>query len=344
MITSMRTPKLSTVELSSALGIDRSASPLVALERASLTHLAHDALGSPEIREVTPARWDDPTFWIPEAEACERSQYFAVGNAINFRFWNLRAGEIVPTGGPLRGEPFTGAMYMWRCLRLAWEADEIPFLDAPFLASMSLPEFDRLFADDNGNNPLRNAAEDRLTNLRNLGRGLNESWGGHFYKLVEATSGSLLLFTKYSASFRAFDDPIYKLTMVNAILHSGSGTAEFDAHPLPGIDYHLLKQLLRQGALRPRPALLLKLKQTQILSAEESGELRRVALNALLELSEMTEIPGEILDNTYWLNRQKCVTESPVCLDPSRAVECPFYGACAQLVDIGMPLELTRYY
>jgi hypothetical protein len=283
-------------------------------------------------------------FWIPEADAWERSQYFTIGNAINFRFWNLGSGEVLPTGGLLRGQSFTGALYMWRCLRLAWESDDVPLLDASFLEALSRQEFDRLFADDNGVNPLSNAAEDRLVNLRDLGRRLNEDWSGRFYEVVEATNGSLLAFIRYSALFRAFDDPIFKLTMVNAILHSGSGSAEFNAHPLPGIDYHILKQLLRQGVLRPSPGLLSKLKQAQLLDPNEAFELRRVALNALLKLSEMTEAPGDVLDNIYWLNRQACRTEAPVCMDPLTAHECPFYGACAQLVDIGMPLELTRYY
>jgi hypothetical protein len=162
--------------------------------------------------------------------------------------------------------------------------------------------------------------------------------------LVQSTNGSIIEFARRSKEFRAFDDPLFKLTMVNLILHLGSGIARFLDDPLPGIDYHLLKQLLRQGILRPRADLAAKLTSGQFLHREEGMDLRRMALCALVEISNRTGLSGELLDNRWWLNRVKCADDHPVCLDPATEAECPFNLVCARLTDLRFPLEETRYY
>jgi hypothetical protein len=162
--------------------------------------------------------------------------------------------------------------------------------------------------------------------------------------VIEASGGSLVEFATICRRFRAFDDPLYKLTMVNAILHSGSGVATFVDEPLPGIDYHLLKQALRQGMVRPSGALAAKLRAGNLLDARQGYELRRAALLAFVSLAAQTGLSGEVIDNKYWLNRVNCRDTDPVCLEPSVASQCPFFGACVEAIDFGLPLELTRYY
>ena len=187
-------------------------------------------------------------------------------------------------------------------------------------------------------------ADERIANLQDLGRRLAEDGDGRFLNVAEASGGSLVEFSRLSARFRAFDDPIYKLTMLNAILHSGSGVYRFDDEPLPAIDYHLLRHALRQGMLVPNPTLERKLKQGHLLEPAEAAELRRVALVAFIDLSVRTGLSGDILDNKFWLNRVNCTDDDPVCTDPETASLCPFFGACMQAVEFGRPLEFTRYY
>jgi hypothetical protein len=235
-------------------------------------------------------------------------------------------------------------MYMWRCLRRCLDQERHPLLDAEFLAHLTNDQFDQIFADDFGNNPLSIARSDRILNLRNLGEHLLEHWDGDFYWLLNASGGSVVTFARLSRLIRAFDDPIQKLTMVNAILHSGSRVFEFTDALLPGVDYELLRQLLRQGIVHPTEDVARKLRQVSLLSASEAYELRRVAMSALLELSERTGVSGEVLDNRYWWNRDRCTESAPVCERPDEAATCPFYGACGQRVELHRPLELTRYY
>jgi hypothetical protein len=233
---------------------------------------------------------------------------------------------------------------MWRGLRRTLEHGALPLLDAAFLADLSREDFDRVFSDDDGTNPLSVAADDRIANLRDLGRRLLAFWNGQFFNLVRASEGSLVTFSQSSRAFRAFDDPVQKLTMVNAILHSGSGVFPFRDQPLPAIDYHLLKHALRQGMINVTGELDRKLRAGEMLTFDEGQGLRVVALQAFVELADRLELSGEIIDNKYWLNRLNCANEAPVCLDAETAHRCPFLAGCQQLTKYGLPLELTRYY
>lgn len=334
---------LSSAELVDALGIDRSSSDLVVVDREQVDRMASHLRDRVNAAGFKPTRWDDPLFWNVQADDERRSQYFAVGSALNFRFWDLRDGHLMPAGGTLDGKRYGGAMYMWRCLRRADQRQQLDLLDCRTLANLSDREFDAVFTDDFGNNPLTVAREDRLANLRDLGERLQSEWDGLFFNVVRASGGSLAAFARLSNSFRAFDDPVYKLTMVNAILHSGSEICRFRDEPLPAIDYHLLRHALRQGLIRPSSALAEKLTQMNVLTHDEARELRRVALLAYVDLATKAKVSGELLDNAYWRNRVNC-TDVPVCVDPQTADRCPFLAACERLVGYALPLEFTRYY
>lgn len=336
-------PGLSSAELADALAIDRSPSEFAVVNLEQIARMATHLRGHVDAAVFDRARWDDPVFWNVESTDEQRSQYFAIGSAINFRFWELDAGQLVPAAGTIDGVRYRGAMYMWRCLRRAEQREDVDLLDARVLATLSAYDFDALFTDDLETNPLSIAREDRLANLRDLGNRLQSEWDGLFFNVVRACGGSLASFAQLSSSFRAFDDPVYKLTMVNAILHSGSDIYRFRDEPLPAIDYHLLRHALRQGLIRPSTGLAEKLRCGSVLSPVEGGELRRVALVAFLELATRAQVSGELLDNAYWRNRVNC-TDVPVCVDPKTADRCPFLAACERSVQFALPLEFTRYY
>jgi hypothetical protein len=336
--------RLTTREVAEALAIDSSPSDLVAIDVEQLERIARHIMARSDFDDFSSATWDDDHFWNPHDPQPRRSQFFAVGNAINFRFWKLETGRVTPSVGIIDGREYRGAMFMWRALRSELDRGRGRILDAGFLSELTLETLDAIFVDDSGSNPMGQGSEDRVANLRDLGQQLLAHWDGSFFNVVEASDGSLVEFAALSKSFRAFDDPLYKLTMLNAILHSGGGVYRFYDHPLPAIDYHLLRHALRQGILRPTAPLAEKLRRQKLLTAEEAQELRRLALVAFVELSERTRLSGELLDNKFWLNRTNCTDFDPVCLDERTASRCPFYGACIQAVEFGRPLEITRYY
>jgi hypothetical protein len=289
-----------------------------------------------------PARWDNPIFWNVDASRADRCQFLAVGNAINFRFWSIADGQVVASAGMVDGEPFRGSMYLWRRLRVGVSRGEFR-LDADWLSALTDGALERAFRDDDGSCPLSPGLAERAENLRDLGARLLAKWRGEFVNVVEATEGSLSRFAQISATFRAFDDPVRKLTMVNAIMLAGSGLAQFDKEPLPGIDYHLVKQAVRQGLVVPSGRLRKKLREGRFLTAEESLALRRATLTALLQVAHASEISTAVIDNIYWGNGRICDERRPACqvVGPP---ECPFQEACPQHVEFGLPLEFTRYY
>jgi hypothetical protein len=156
--------------------------------------------------------------------------------------------------------------------------------------------------------------------------------------VIRAANGSLKHFADLCADFRAFDDPVQKLTMVNAIMLTGSGLVHFDQDPLPGIDYHLVKQALRQGLVTPSDRLRTKLTNHELLDEGESVALRTAILTTLIDVSHLAGISTAVIDNLYWLNRRICGDEQWLCSS------CPFEAGCAKRTEYGLPLELTRYY
>lgn len=333
---------LTTAALAAALGLKEKPSFAGHVDWGQVSRISDQI--SRQATGFQRAAWDDGSFWNVDDDAAQRSQFFAIGSSINFRFWSLDGGRMRPTGGRLNGFEYQGAMYMWRALRRALDQTGGNLLDADFLAQLTDAEFDRIFIDDDGNNPLDPGREERVANLRDLGEHLRAHWNGSFYNLVESTEGSLVEFARLSRCIRAFDDPMWKLTMLTAILHSGSGTYQFEDDPLPAIDYHLLKQALRQGMVRPSEDLEGRIAASCLLRSEDALELRRLSLIAFVGVSERTGLSGEVLDNRYWLNRVHCIDPSPVCLDPATADRCPFRSACSQFTQFERPLELTRYY
>lgn len=340
----MLSSKLSALELAQAIGIDLSPTPYATLDTNSVERMARFVSSRPAIFNANPAEWQDNKFWNADGSAVERAQFIALGNSINFRFWKLENGELSPSKGSLAGESFRGSMYMWRSLRRALERSGKAILKATFLARLSESDFDSLFTDDTGGNPLAVAREERIANIRDFGRELVESWQGEFRNVLKAAGGSLTEFARLSKRFRAFDDPLCKLTMVNAIMQSGSGLIRFDYAPLPGIDYHLLKQVIRQGLVRVDEHIARKLEQRMVLDPAEALGIRRMALLAFIELSTRTGVGGDVLDNVWWFNKSKCLDRVPVCAEPLREHECPFLEVCERKVSMGLPLEETRYY
>ena len=335
---------LSAREVANAIGIDLTPSATVRVDNQALDRMAglinnHQSTFNPK-----PAMWDDSRFWNANAPPRERSQFIAIGNTINFRFWAIEDSELKASKGILRGELLRGSMYMWRSLRLALDRSEKRILKADFLENLTETDFDSMFSDDAGQNPLQVAKEDRITNLRDFGRRLRTHWKGNFHNLIQASKGSIVEFARLSKEFRAFDDSLCKLTMVNAIMQAGSGLIQFDYAPLPGIDYHLLKQVLRQGIVQVESTIAEKLEQRRLLRPEEAQDLRRMALAAFIEISLRTGVGGDVLDNVWWFNKSKCLDRDPVCEDPLRERECPFLEACERRIHLGLPLEETRYY
>jgi len=229
-------------------------------------------------------------------------------------------------------------MYMWRRLRLIVAQGAFPILEPEALQSIDEPTFRRLFTDDNGECPLDIALSDRVENLRDLGSVLLKRWDGRFSGLVDASDSSLGDFIRLSRECRAFDDEVAKLPLLNALMLQGSGLARFGDPLLPVVDYHVMKQLVRQGVVVVPQEVRQKLTDGSLLTKQEGSGLRATSFTALLELASVSGVSCDLVDNLLWFNRNVCDDAAPRCGD------CLFAKGCRQDVQIKRPLEETRFY
>lgn len=286
-----------------------------------------------------PMDWRNTHYWPDDSEGVYVvSQFFAIGNAINFRYWwRGNRGAYGYCKGVKGKSSERGAYYMWRALRLCQKAAVIPILDSKKLSKISISEMKHIFRDDKGHD-LMPALKERQRNWRDLGHKLLEYWDGQFYNLVKTAQNSLFDFVRYSRQFRAFDDPLCKMVMVNSIMHQGRGIVKFKTPIFPGIDYQLLKQQMRMGIVVPKGRLMKKLISQEILTHNEARELRNAGLHSFLHIMERTGIPGDVIDNIWWTNKRICRDQQPQCEG------CLFSNICRRKQEYGIPREITRYY
>ena len=304
-----------------------------------------DLIERKEIK-VKPFDWRNPLYWLEDEKGKAKvSQFFTIGNSINFRYWWI--GEKKENGyceGKKGGVETRGAYYMWRSLKVCLDQDFYPMLDARKLSKITLKEVKGIFQDDKGALPMP-GCEERLKNWRDLGKKLYEYWSGEFYNLVKETRGSLYQFIQYSRQFRAFDDPLCKMTMVNAIMHQGRGLTTFDEPIFPAVDDKLPNQQVRIGILVVDKKVGDKLKKRAYLSPDETRELRNASLDAFIYMMKKTGLTGDVIDNMFWFNRTKCRTETPVCEEGEKIEKCLFHEICKRKVEYKFHLTKgTRYF
>lgn len=286
--------------------------------------------------------WIDDDYWLPKKESDEAvSQFITLGNSINFKYWTKNE-KIVYCAGKKGGIQARGAMYMWRCLLTCHNNQIFDILDAKKLSKITFEKFKEIFQDDSGNDVLP-SLQIRHQNWIDLATKLEHSFNGKTLNIIKECNSSLIKFTNSFRKFKAFDDPMSKMIMVNAIMHQGRGLIKFDKPIIPGMDYQLLKQLLRQGVINAPSDIEEKIKNYKILDNKDAMELRKAGLFVLHKIMNKTEISGDYIDNMIWGNRTKCEDEKPVCVT-SREEECPFHKFCSKKTELMIPLEDTRYY
>ncbi len=298
------------------------------------------------IDTVQPYTWKDPALWPDDSMGdAHISQFYTLGNSINFRYWWIDPdGKFKHCSGIKNGISMKGSSYMWRSLKVCCDDEVFPILDSKKLSKITLDDVKDIFRDDEGAVPMP-ACPERLKNWRDLGKKLYEYWSGEFYNLLKETKGSLYDFVQYSRQFRAFDDPLCKMTMVNAIMHKGRGLVKFDQSIFPAIDDKLPHQQVRIGLLILDRKLENKLRRREYLSPQETRELRNASLQAFIFMMKKTGIGGDVIDNIFWLNRRNCDSDRPVCEDDGEIEKCLFHKACKQNTEYRFHLtKNTRYF
>ena len=183
----------------------------------------------------------------------ETVAYLLAVDTVNFCFWpppGQKKWEIL-----YKGKPYSGYYGLAVSLKRAIEAG-IPLTDASFLASLTLQLLDDMLS---GTGVLQ-LAEERLRNLKEMGRVLLDQYNGRASELVAAAGGSAIsLMRRLAADFSSFCDQatyqgqkvfFYKRAQLFAAdLHGalgGKGLGSFkDIEQLTAFADYKLPQVLR---------------------------------------------------------------------------------------------------
>ncbi len=236
----------------------------------------------------------------------ETISYLLLVDTINFCFWpphGEKKWEI-----SYRGKNYSGYYGLAVSLKKTLESG-IPLIDASFQATLTMKQLEKMLA---GTGVLQ-LMEERLRNLRELGRVLLGKYRGKASELIAVAGGSALkLATTLASGFSSFRDEatyqghkvfFYKRAQLFAAdLHgalSGKGLGNFsDMEELTAFADYKLPQVLRHfGALDYSPGLAERVDRMVYLNAgsEEEVEIRANTIWAVeLICREMKRLGKEV--------------------------------------------------
>lgn len=244
--------------------------------------------------------WDAPVF--PEKLDNDTIDFILLGNSINFAFNDFKTGEKYVH--EYKGVPFKGAYGMWAALKAALD-DGTPILNADYLENLSTAQAEKIF---NKTSKIPMLGE-RVDILNEIGKVLNQKYGGHFYKVVEKADGRLFnhgkgLVELLVGDFPSFrDDALYNGRKVSFAKRAQLGSAMIYEKFLPGgrslfneneikrlsvfADYELPKALRAMEIFKYSPSLAAKIDKGELIEAggPEEVELRACTIAAAREIA-----------------------------------------------------------
>lgn len=265
----------------------------------------------------------------------------------------------LPLEGRVGEKRLRGWDYMSAKLEVAVRSN--PSLLTPVRwATMSLMDFITLFHDSELGDRI-SEPERRVALVNNLGQVmLNRGWKSldDLYQLCEgrAATGKPNLFELLS-HFSAYRDPVRKKSSFLLSLMRNSGLWVFpDEDQIgPPVDYHEVRGHLRLGTvIVTDPELSRKLFESEMVSSEEDVLIRGAVYDAIMYLSEITELrnPSQ-LHYLFWnVFRSHCLREEPLCyhsasLLPERYQHLTVFGNdhCCPFVEVCNSANSSqRYY
>ncbi len=255
-----------------------------------------------------------------------------------------------PLQGVVDGVAYRGSDYLAHRLRVRLDEDPGRFA-ARRLADVGADDL-RAWLSDDGDpaSSTVDRVDERVGLLNDMGQVLLEGYDGSAAALLAASKGRLEgrsgLYERLSR-MRAYRDPVRKKSglLIQVLRHSGV-FEPVDPEAL-GIaaDYHVLRVLLRTGALQLKGDRGRELRQGAEMTESEDTRIRAKALEAGRVMSEVVGVQS--LDPLLWMIGRNCCAPDhpPVCtLGPctlaadcsllgstnlSCSQVCPFDGSCA---------------
>ncbi len=220
-------------------------------------------------------------------DADETAMLTLVLDALNFCFWPLPGSDGRRWTVEYRGELYDGYMALAVALRKAVESD-VPLADPDYLAGLTIEQTAALFAPVAGSQEIP-LIEERLANLREVGRALRNRWDGSFVNAIRAAGGSAMTLIdevadalpsfRDVARYRGSEVQFYKRAQILiADLHGALGGIEFgafdDLDQLTAFADYKVPQILRQfGILRYHPGLAETIRRYELIPPGDEREI-----------------------------------------------------------------------
>ncbi len=288
--------------------------------------LAHQWLQQGKESAVTPPSWYEQYHFF---DGTERTVNWILAlDALNFCFW---APKDQPRWSiEYHGETLNGYMAEAAALKRAVEEENVPLWDATFLSTMSEKMLAHIFRGEQ-TIPL---FEQRLQNIREVGRVLLAQFDGQFTHAIEQAGGSAVkLAVMLAQDFPSFNDVafyrkqkirFYKRAQICvADLYGAFGGKSWgaftDLNQLTAFADYKVPQVLRDlGVLEYHPALAERIDNQELLEAgsEEEIEIRAATVWACELLQrEMLHLDHPItaaeIDLRLWLLGQQSSEMQP---------------------------------
>jgi len=299
-------------------------------------------------KEFVPSQMMLHSYPLPLAADETSIDWMFVADTLNFSFWGLEEGHHYAV--ELHGKQYTGYMALCAALTRAVEAG-IPITSSKFYANITEKDVREIFASSSSNEiPL---VEERVKNLQESGKILNEKFGGSFANCIRQCNESacelLKLITTEFTSFR--DEGViqgkrvsfYKRAqiLVGDIwgLFRGNGLGKFhDINSLTMFaDYRVPQSLVHFGALEYSDKLYELLNKNHMFQNgdREEIEIRGCSIHAVelireeLKLSEIPlddqtlQVNSTMIDFFLWEYRRRFAAD--LARIPYHKVRCIYY-------------------
>lgn len=301
-----------------------------------------------EADEVRPFHFcgDGPGDSLPPAGAPGALDAFFFATAHQYGFWlESDARYNGPMIARIDGREMKGSDFLFRCVTRALES-RAEFFAPAHLATLSDEDWNRVFADDAGRNPLP-----AWSTNRDIIRSYVAWFAGarvtprELVSRVNAAERPLASFLSVVGCIPGYaEDPLRKKLMLLAVILENRPerflrVTDSDAYE-PIIDYHLQRSALRTGlVVIDDPNLRTAIVERRVIAAAAEESIRRATFEAVRRLVARSGRSVAAVDWFFFTNRRRCPEMTiPDC------EACPVRGICRRDTALFQPIHRTTAY
>ena len=283
---------------------------------------------------------------FPPAGAAGALDSFFLNAAHQFGFWYLEDGRYTqPMITAVDGVNRKGSDYLFYCFQRALNRQS-DFFSLAQMKELTESDWDAVFQDDNGRNPLPMWPE----HLDLIHQYIDwfvehESTPQALVDEANASDGVLATFLELVGRVPGYrEDPMRKKLMLLAVIlenrPEGFLRVNDPEAAVPIIDYHLQRSALRTGLVQVEDEAL---RERLLARAEVSGSdeqaIRQATYQAIEALVEQSGLSVAAVDYFFFTNRTRCPEmTAPQC------EACPVNDICAHETELFQPVYRTTAY